>query len=207
MNYERLRISELSSDPANVRKHGERNLESIKSSLRRFGQQKPIVVDGNGIVRAGNGTLAAAQALGWEYIDVVRTALTGSEATAYAIADNRTSELATWDGDGLVEQLQALIDEDEALAEAAGYTTAEVDDLLDRFDIEDVDMPELADGDKEPMQQMTFTLHDEQAELVKAALKAAKVEGEFDQSLNSNENGNALARIAETYLGWAEQKT
>jgi len=40
-------------------------LEQIKASLRRFGQQKPIVVDATNVVRAGNGTLAAAKALGW----------------------------------------------------------------------------------------------------------------------------------------------
>ena len=66
MNIEETKIEDLHFDPANVRKHDEKNLEAIKSSLLRFGQQKPIVVDGKGIVIAGNGTLTAAKALGWE---------------------------------------------------------------------------------------------------------------------------------------------
>jgi len=46
---------------------------------------------------------------------------------------------------------------------------------------------------------MTFTLHDDQVEQVKAAMEAAKSMGPFD-SENENSNGNALARICETFL-------
>jgi site-specific DNA-methyltransferase (adenine-specific) len=128
---ETVSIDSLSFDPANVRKHGERNLATIKASLLRFGQQKPIVVDANGVVRAGNGTLAAAKALGWKEIAVVRSALAGSEATAYAIADNRTAELAEWDEDALAETLSALQCEDEALLDAAGFDSAELSRMID----------------------------------------------------------------------------
>lgn len=69
--YVRRKVAELASDPANVRKHNEKNLDAIKASLTRFGQQKPIVIDKSGVVRAGNGTLAAAKALGWAEIDCV----------------------------------------------------------------------------------------------------------------------------------------
>ncbi len=131
MRAETVSIDSLSFDPANVRKHGERNLATIKASLLRFGQQKPIVVDANGVVRAGNGTLAAAKALGWKEIAVVRSALAGSEATAYAIADNRTAELAEWDEDALAETLSALQCEDEALLDAAGFDSAELSRMID----------------------------------------------------------------------------
>ena len=53
MKIERVELSKLAADPANVRKHNSKNLKAIEASLRRFGQQKPIVVDGDGIVRAG----------------------------------------------------------------------------------------------------------------------------------------------------------
>ena len=131
MQSERIDISELACDPANVRAHDSKNLDAIKGSLKRFGQQKPIVIDGKGIVIAGNGTLTAARALGWDAINVVRTELAGSEATAYAIADNRTAELAEWDDEALAKQLSALQIEDEALVEAAGFTDAELTALVD----------------------------------------------------------------------------
>ncbi len=131
MKSETVPIDSLNFDPANVRKHGEQNLATIKASLNRFGQQKPIVVDANGVVRAGNGTLMAAKALGWKEIAVVRSTLAGSEATAYAIADNRTAELAEWDEDALAETLSALQCEDEALLDAAGFDSAELSRMID----------------------------------------------------------------------------
>lgn len=147
MNVEEIPIAELDLDPANVRQHDEKNLAAIKSSLKRFGQQKPIVVDPKGIVIAGNGTLTAARALGWDRIRIVRTQLEGSEATAYAIADNRTAELATWDDDALMQQLSALDLEDSALVEAAGFSAAElegmVDGLLGEKELNEDEVPEV----------------------------------------------------------------
>ena len=142
MRAETVSIDSLSFDPANVRKHGERNLATIKASLLRFGQQKPIVVDANGVVRAGNGTLAAAKALGWKEIAVVRSALAGSEATAYAIADNRTAELAEWDDDALKQTLAALQIEDEDLAVATGFDAKEIDALLAPDEVTEDEVPE-----------------------------------------------------------------
>ena len=128
---ESISVGELLNDPANVRQHGARNLETIKASLARFGQQKPIVVDGNGVVVAGNGTLAAARELGWQSVHVVRSGLTGSDRTAYAIADNRTAELAEWDDAALAEQLSALAIDDAELLAAAGYDPGELEALAD----------------------------------------------------------------------------
>lgn len=124
MQIDRIKISDLSLDPANVRKHDRKNLDAIKASLRKFGQQKPIVVDAKGIVIAGNGTMTAAQELGWTEIAAVRTELVGVDATAFAIADNRSAELAEWD-DKLTEVLKSLQDADVNL-EQLGFTSDDV---------------------------------------------------------------------------------
>jgi len=54
--------------------------------------------------------------------------------------------------------------------------------------------------DRAPFQQMTFTLHDEQAETIREALKLSKGMGEFTDSPNENSNGNALSRICELFI-------
>lgn len=128
MQLERIEISKLVGDPANARKHGERNLDSIVASLTRFGQQKPIVIDRAGVVRAGNGTLEAARSMGWTHIDCVRTALDGSDAIAYAIADNRTAELAEWDTGVLAATLEGL--DLEGMLDHTGFDQSELDALL-----------------------------------------------------------------------------
>ena len=126
MGIQDILCADLHNDPANVRKHGDQNLAAIKASLARFGQQKPIVVNADGVVIAGNGTLMAARALGWQTIKAVRTNLAGSEATAFAIADNRTAELAEWDDAALQQQLAAIAIDDEELLAATGFDEKEL---------------------------------------------------------------------------------
>ena len=113
---ERVSIDSLVEDAKNARTHSRKNLNAIKASLNKFGQQKPIIIDINNVVVAGNGTMAAARALGWSDLDCVRTELSDEEARAFAIADNRTAELAEWDEEILTETLLDL-DEDVQVVE------------------------------------------------------------------------------------------
>lgn len=135
LQIERVLISSLSADPANVRKHDEKNLQAIMGSLRAFGQQKPIVVDMRGIVLAGNGTLAAAKAIGWDKIDIVRTDLKGTEAIAYAIADNRSGELADWDDELLGVTLASIADDGFDL-NSIGFDLDDLNDILPKPEVE-----------------------------------------------------------------------
>jgi hypothetical protein len=128
MTIETVSINSLRADPENARRHGKRNLDAIAHSLRRFGQQKPIVVDFSGVVRAGNGQFAAAKSLGWSHIEIVRSDLPSRELTAYAIADNRTAELAEWDAFILNSQLM-----DEQLGNL-GFLDEEMPKFMDEVD-------------------------------------------------------------------------
>lgn len=130
MNVEQVPISELSVDPGNARQHDRRNIDTIKGSLRRFDQQKPIVARRDGTVIAGNGTLEAARELGWDTIGVHWSDLEGAEAAAYAIADNRTAELAEWDDSALAETL-ASIQNDQSIDElVTGFDEKEIKELI-----------------------------------------------------------------------------
>jgi site-specific DNA-methyltransferase (adenine-specific) len=109
MKIELVFIDDLTLDPANARKHDDKNLKAIAESLKQFGQRKPIVVWGKTVV-AGNGTLVAARSLGWTEITVARIPddWSADQVTAYALADNRSAELAVWDEQVLTEQLKQL---------------------------------------------------------------------------------------------------
>jgi DNA modification methylase len=106
MELETVTIESLALDPNNARKHSKRNLDAITSSLKKFGQRKPIVVH-HGTVLAGNGTLEAAKSLGWTEISITRCPddWDADTAKAYALADNRSAELAEWDDLTLAAQL------------------------------------------------------------------------------------------------------
>jgi len=144
MQIETVPVSYLSQDPANARKHDDKNIKAIIASLRRFGQQKPIVVDRSNVVRAGSGTLEAASRLEWETIEVVYTDLQSAEAVAYAIADNRTTDLSQFDNDILRAQLEAL---DEELQACAGYDEVDIAALASDYDddLDDIDEGDYAE--------------------------------------------------------------
>ena len=110
LRIETVNINSLTPDPANARKHDERNLKAIADSLKLFGQRKPICVTPDSIVVAGNGTLEAAKSLGWTEIAIARTPVgwTWEQIKAFAIADNQTALLAEWDDKVLADQLLEL---------------------------------------------------------------------------------------------------
>jgi 16S rRNA G966 N2-methylase RsmD len=132
MNIETLRIAELTPDPNNARQHDDKNLKAIMGSLKEFGQRKPIVITEAGTIVAGNGTVEAAKRLGWLDIQVVRVPAdwTDAQVKAFAIADNRTAELANWNQEVLTSQLLEL--------EAEGWELAE-------FGFEPLEMPVTSD--------------------------------------------------------------
>lgn len=128
MKIEKVKCESLRFDPNNARQHSDRNIETIQKSLTQFGQRKPIVVWKDTVI-AGNGTLQAALALGWTDIEITRVPddWTKDQITAYAVADNRTSDLASWDEEVLLDILADLDGHD--LLAASGFTDQEIDDL------------------------------------------------------------------------------
>jgi DNA modification methylase len=137
MKLENLRIADLTPDPQNARQHDDKNLKAIMGSLKEFGQRKPIVITEAGVIVAGNGTVEAAKRLGWLDIEVVRVPSdwTDAQVKAFAIADNRTAELANWNQEVLTSQLLEL--------EAEGWELAEFG--FEAFELPDEDKPIIED--------------------------------------------------------------
>jgi hypothetical protein len=130
LKIETIVLTDLQLDPSNARKHSTRNIDVIAKSLQEFGQRKPIVISKDNTVIAGNGTVVAAKQIGWKGLSAVRipSEWTDAQIKAYAIADNRSAELAEWDGAGLLDALQEL--KEENILSATGFDENELDDLL-----------------------------------------------------------------------------
>lgn len=128
-----MHINEIGEDPANARAHPQRNLDATSASLRRYGQRKPVVVNRRDMtIEAGNGSYQCAKQLGWEYLAVVLVDDDPTTATGYAIADNRTGELAEWDLEilsGLLKSLDEQVDKDD-LIDMTGFDDFELEPLL-----------------------------------------------------------------------------
>jgi hypothetical protein len=146
--------------------------------------------------------LEAARSLGWDRVavTVVPDEWTDTEARAFALADNRSGELAEWNVVVLDEHLADLAVEGFDVV-AFGFDPVSVEELtgVKPGDDDWKDAFGATAKDGSDFQQMTFVLHAEQVETVKEAIAAAAAMGAFD-SPNQNRNGNSLARIAETFL-------
>ena len=183
-------------DPNNARKHDKANIDAIAGSLSQFGQRKPIVIDHSNVVVAGNGTVTAAMQIGWQKIAAVRVPddWTADQIKAFALADNRTAELAEWNSETMAAQVIEL--------SAAGIDVAEFGfQQPDSFDVDLGDTFDALAKEKGDLEQITFTLHSDQAATIRQALDLSKDMGDFGDTGNTNSNGNAITRIVELWLG------
>jgi len=126
-------INNLKSDHKNARKRTDRSATLIAESLKRYGAARSIVIDEDGRILAGNGTVEGAkkagidkvrivEADGDELIAVRRTGLSEDEKVGLALADNRSSDLSEWDNEMLRQlseehDLSPWFEDDELLAE------------------------------------------------------------------------------------------
>lgn len=143
----------LHVDDDNARVHSEENSSAIDASLREFGPGRSVVIDKDDRVIAGNGTLEAARKVGKRVVvvdgdgdtlvAVRRKDWTPEQARAYAIADNRTTDLSTFDFDILAGQLADLNESQPELLAAVGFDAAQLAQLAD---IEQ-QIGDLTDGD------------------------------------------------------------
>ena len=203
------------------RNYNQGDVGAIYQSISAFGFNGTLRVWRDGIVVAGNHALKALQGMKQagelppEHIEVDAdgewlvpvtdvTHLDRMQAQAFAIADNRTRDLATADDAALAALLQEVANTDAALLAATGYDGDDLDALLEALGEVKPDwaaaMDGLPEGDRAPFMQMTFTLHDSQAEMVTQALALAKREMP-GPTVNHNSNGNALAFMAAEVIG------
>lgn len=139
-------LDEIVPATRNPKKH---RLDLLRSSMDRFGFAAPVLRDERtGRLVVGHGraeTLALMRDAGQTPPDGVQLDATGrwlvpvvrgwasrsdAEADAYLLADNKHSELGGWDDAGLADVLTSLAGEDFDLAELAGWTPSELEDLL-----------------------------------------------------------------------------
>ena len=122
-------VDGLRPDPANPRCHSKKQVRQIAESIKAFGFNVPILIDRDGNVVAGTGRLAACGELGMTQVPTLcLDHLTPAQLLAFRIADNRLTEIATWDDRLLAEQLKdlSLLGLDFSL-EVTGFDMAEID--------------------------------------------------------------------------------
>ena len=202
-------IESLVPDNKNFSKGTQYGDHLMDESLRRFGLGRSILIDKNNRIIAGNKTAEKAADIG--FTDVVVVEVDGNQLVAVkrkdidldsakgrelALADNATGKAnLAWDED-LISDISAQFNFEPG-DWGVEIETINPDDYGTDF--------ALNSGDKKPIQQMTFTLSDSQAEMIKNCIQRVLMAygdecAECDG--NKNKNGNALAKIVSL---WAEQ--
>ena len=123
------RIDELKADPANPRRHSKKQIRQIGHSLKAFDFIVPVLIDRDDNIIAGHGRVLAGREVGiTEVPTLCLDHLTAAQARAFMIADNRLTEIATWDDRLLAQQLKELsllgLDFDVTIT---GFEVAEID--------------------------------------------------------------------------------
>lgn len=104
-----MKLKDLVRPERNIRIHTEKQLEEFERSVRMFGQIRPIVVDENNVILAGNGLyetllrMNKEDALVYKYED-----LTEAQKKKLMIADNKIFSLGIENLDTLNEFLEEL---------------------------------------------------------------------------------------------------
>ena len=190
-----VKSSDLLANPHNWRIHPQKQQEALKSSLSEIGWIQRIIVNRRtGHVVDGHARAEQVISAGEQEVPVIYVDLSEEqEKLALAVLDP-ISAMATADKQMFTELIEDVNTGEAALMEL-------LSEMSESWDIDGIDAPDMPDGEKEPFQQITFTVHDEQAELIQSAISKAKSEGFGVSGLNENGNGNALAKLAEFYLG------
>ena len=162
---EKVAIDSLQAHPSNPRLG---DVAAIAESLRVNGQYSPIVVWGETII-AGTHTWKAAKSLGWTEIAITRFEGSEKDALRVLLADNRTSDIATYNNDYLLDLLKSLPD-----LEGTGYDAEFLDELDGLF-------KEQGGGVKEPL--LEDNLEGEEAKAV--PVQIGNWYGELDAEIHN----------------------
>jgi ParB-like chromosome segregation protein Spo0J len=199
-----LPIDSLRPADYNPRKISKEQMDRLKRSLVEFGFVDPVILNTRtGNIVGGHQRVSAAKELGHETVPVVEVDLDEDREKALNVALNKQG--GEWDYSMLPDLLNEITGAGIDL-ELTGFTADDLAAILVATDAPTEDewaagMGNVPTGEREPFQQKTFTLSDEQAESVDEALRISAELGPFVDTGNENRNGNALARVCELFVG------
>lgn len=140
MKVTKIKLSELKRPEKNVRMHTDKQLNEFRRSVEKFGQIRPIVVDENKVMLAGNGLYETLLSLGYETADCyVVSGLSENDKKKLMLADNRIFNLGVDDMAAFDEILAELGDDldvpgyDIDLLQTLVANSDDVDDMMSEY--------------------------------------------------------------------------
>jgi site-specific DNA-methyltransferase (adenine-specific) len=142
LKIEYRKVSDLLPYARNARTHSDAQVSQLAASIKEFGFNNPVAVDGDGMILCGHGRVMAAQKLGMTEIPTVCLShLSDTQKKAYILADNKLALNAGWDNDMLKVELEDLKFSNFDL-DLVGFSTEELDEIMNQDE-----EPEVEDDD------------------------------------------------------------
>lgn len=146
MKITKKKLSELKHPEKNVRMHTDKQIAEFRRSVEMFGQIRPIVVDENNVILAGNGLFETMTSMNYETADCyVVTGLSDNEKKKLMLADNRIFDLGVDDMhafDAVIAELGNDLDVpgfDEDLLKSLSADAEDIDDIMSDYGLVDDD--------------------------------------------------------------------
>lgn len=193
----RVPASELRPNPKNWRTHPEAQANALRGLLSEVGIADAVLAreleDGSLMLIDGH---LRAETLGTETVPVLVLDVNEAEADKVLATLDPLAAMAEADA----AKLDAILREIDTGSEDVQQLLADLAEEHKLYDVTEAAPPELADGDRAPFRQMTFTVHDDQHAVIEEAIAKAKKAGGDASEVNENSNGNALAFICKAYV-------
>ena len=193
----RVPASELLPNPKNWRTHPTAQADALKGVLAEVGIADAVIArrleDGQLMLLDGH---LRTETLGDQLVPVLVLDVDEAEGDKILATLDPLAALAETNA----ANLDALLRNVDTGNEALSQMLADLADEAGLYSVDEAPAPELADGDREPFRQMTFTVHDTQHDRIEEAMSKAKADGGHASDVNENTNGNALAFICGAYL-------
>lgn len=188
-------LSDITPYENNPRNNDEA-VEPVMNSIKQFGFKVPIVIDKDNIIVAGHTRYKAAKKMGLKKVPcIVADDLTDEQVKAFRLADNKVSEIATWDFNVLELELSNIEEIDMS------DFSFEIEGIEDNFDTEF----ELPDEDVPSTRTITLSLSEEQYQIAMSCIDYITEKDLIKNTFgNANKKSNALFEVI---YEWAELKT
>jgi hypothetical protein len=196
-----LPLDAITDFQGTLKKRGKKEIDAIIKSIERFGFSFPFFIwngTGDNYCLDGHGRIQALAEMRRQGVSLPMFPVVYVDAVDESEAKQKLLRLNSQYGQMTIDSVMEFtggmeMQWDELALPAGALSFISEDDA-------EAEMPDLKTGDKEPFQQMTFTLADEQAGYVKQAIAEAIKSGMTESGINENRNGNALSWICERFL-------
>lgn len=150
MKLEKVKLSDLKRPEKNVRIHPKKQIEEMVRSVEMFGQIRPLIVDENNVILAGNGLFEALMDMGRTEAEVYRVqGLSEAKKKKLMLADNKVYSLGMDDNDTVMDILAELKDE----LNVPGFDDELLEDLLADMDETEEEIADYGKLDEEEVTQ------------------------------------------------------